>query len=45
MYLVCLLDLTDLLSSSWVAGRKDLPADRVLPLIVDEDLQGGKCGF
>lgn len=43
VYLLCLLDLTDLLSSRWVAGREDLPTDRVLPLIIDENLQEGKC--
>lgn len=45
IYLVRFLDLTDLLSSSRVAGRKDLPTNRVVPLIVDEDLQGKTCSF
>lgn len=41
IYLLCFLDFTDLLSSSRVVGRKDLSTNRVMPLIVDEDLQGG----
>lgn len=38
-YLVRLLHLTDLLSSGRVVCRKHLPADRVLPLVVDENLR------
>ena len=44
IYLVCLLDLTDQLSTRWVVYRKDFPTNRVLPLIVDENLQGEKKG-
>lgn len=39
LYLVSLLDLTDLLSSRWVVDGEDLPTHRVVPLIVDENLQ------
>lgn len=39
VYLVGLLDFTDLLSGRRVARRKHLPTDRVLPLVVDENLQ------
>ena len=37
-YLVCFLDLADLLPSGGVANREDFPTDGVVPLIVDEDL-------
>lgn len=39
VYLLRLLDLTDLLSSCRVVDGEDLSANRVLPLIVDENLQ------
>lgn len=39
VYLVGLLDFTDLLSGRRVARRKHLPTDRVMPLVVDENLQ------
>lgn len=42
VYLLCFLDLTDLLSSSWVVESKGLPTHRVLPLIVDENLHQKK---
>lgn len=45
IYLVCLLDLTDLLTSSWVVRREDFPTDRVLPLIVDKNLKNIKYIF
>lgn len=45
IYLLCLLDLTDLLSSSRVVGGKDLPTYRILPLIVNENLQEEKYSF
>lgn len=43
IYLFCFLDLTDLLSSRWVVDREHLPTNRVLPLIVDENLQKKIC--
>jgi hypothetical protein len=41
-YLLCFLDLTDLLSAGRVVDWEGLSAHRVLPLIVDENLQGEK---
>lgn len=41
-YLVCFLDLTDLLSCCWIVYWEYSPAFRILPLIIDKNLGKGR---